>query len=216
LKTFKFKIYPLEKPLIIRRAKKSDRLMQMGANIYYSNPDFFTYFFENREVRGFETLSDIIITKNSVYNFNNLWVAAQGEKVWGTVVALTDKTNLSWNYAYLKRRKESYKIAIENGLETMSKKIKPETVFIPNIFVHEAYRNFTVGRKLIISCEQYFRKKGYKFTEIEVIEKNELLKNLVKNMDFVKVDEYMDFVSPTKKQKIELYRREIKKEEYYV
>lgn len=216
MKTFKFKIYPLEKPIIIRRAKKSDKLMQIAANIFHSHPKYFNYFFENREVRGFETIADIILTKNSTLNFNNIWVAAQGSKVWGALVALTDKTNTSWDYGYLKRRNKTYKHAIENGLEALNNKLKPDTVFIPYIFVHEAYRNFTVGRKLIISCEDYFLHKGFKYSEVYCLKENELLKNLLKNMNFKKVQTYKDFCTNNEKANVEIYRREIKKEEYYV
>lgn len=214
MKSFKFKIYPLEPPIITRQAKKSDKLMQLAELLYGSNPKMFGYFNKN-QVYGCEDLINMILTPNSAFYFKNAFVASQKSNVWGVLIALTPETNLSYNYEWFKNKKPSYKITMERYFENFPSKLKRNTVFIPHIFVHEAYRNFTIGRKLIISCEDYFRLKGYKYCEIACIQGNSLLENLLKNMNFKKVDKYLDFTTADEKQYVTIYRREIKKDEYY-
>lgn len=214
MKTFKFKIYPLEPPIEIRRAKKNDKLMQIAELIYCSNPKLFKYYHYN-QVYGCEDLVNMILTKGSALYFENMFVAAQGSKIWGVLVALTPKTDLSYNYKYFKKKREPYKVTVENYFEKMPEKLKNGTFLVTNLFVHEAYRNFTIARKLIISAESYFKEQGINYTEVYVLSDNDLLKNLVKNMEFKQVDKYLDFATADEKQYVETYRRQIKEDEYY-
>ncbi len=214
MKKFKFKIYPLEPPIITRQANKNDMLMQLAELIYQSNPKMFSYYHPN-QVYGCEDLVNMILTPNSALCYKNAFVASQKTNVWGVLIALTPETNLSYNYKWFKNKKESYKITMEKYFENLPKKLKHNTVFIPHLFVHEAYRNFTIGRKLILTCEDYFRLKGYTYTEVYCVEGNTLLENLLKNMNFKQVDRYLDFATPDEKQYVKIYRREIKKDEYY-
>ena len=189
--------------------------MQLAELLYHSNPKLFNYYSDNKEVYGCEDMVNMLLTKNSAFYFKNIFVASQGTKIWAVLVALTPETKLTYDYAWFKKKKPNYKVTMEKYFEKLPDKLKHNTVFIPHLFVHEAYRGFTVGRKLIITCEDFFRHKGYTYTDIYVINGNESLKNLVKNMNFKKVDKYLDFATADEKQYVEIYRREIKEDTYY-
>lgn len=180
--------------MIIRKATLNDDLNMIAKLLYQTDAYIYPYWFEN--YHDWErVLVDLIKTKGSLYNYENILVCEQDNDICAILVYISKKSNLTFTYSNLKTINENFKFTIENYILPTSSNLENDIIYITNIFTKQEYRRKGLASNLINYIKTTFPNC---VLELDVLDENIPALNLYKKQLFEIVKAKPGFNHPDK------------------
>lgn len=189
--------YEVEKDNIIyRRANIYDDFSEIAELIYRSDPYIYPYWFDDDIRSGIRSLSEMVATEGTVFNYQNCYVAydKEGGHIVGVICAIDKSVDLNYNYDVLQGIDEKYKYTIGSYIfEIIDQVEKDNFMSLIVVCVSEAFRNRKIGTNLLENFISQMEEVGYEEFQTDCLLHNLRGKNLGHSLGFKEVNIFKGF-----------------------
>lgn len=188
----------------VRPARDSDNFTHIASLIYATDPYIYPFWFGSRD-RAIMPLHQLIRTPGTIFSRENIFVIEElwKAKILGVIVAISARSDLSYDYSALKATDERYQFAIEHYVEPsvrQAQKMDASTITVLDCCVAANERGQGLGRLLLGDFMSTMQKRGFAKCELDCLADNEPALALYHGLGFQEIKRGIGFDGTTHSQ----------------
>lgn len=174
--------------LNVRPARDSDNLTRIASLIYATDPYIYPFWFGSEE-QAIMPLYHLICTPGTIFNRENIFVI---EELWkarilGVIVAISARSDLSYDYSALKSTDAQYRFAIERYVEPSvrhARQMGVDTVAVLDCCIAPDERGQGIGKSLLSGFMSRMKDRGFTKLELDCLADNKPALALYRGLGF--------------------------------
>ena len=179
-----------------RKAKLTDNIEEIAELIYQTDKFIYPYWFADYSNYK-KILMDLIMSPNSLFSYQNIFVAVENNRVYGIIISITQNSNLNYDYNNLKSINKNFEYTINNYILPITTHINDNTVYISNVCVDKENRRHKIATLLFEAFKIMYPKQTY---ELDVLANNIPAINFYKKQGFEIIETKIGFNAPRKRK----------------
>lgn len=160
-----------------RSARPEDNLTDIAKIIYATDPYIYPFWFGSED-DAIMSLHALIHSTGTIFSLDNLYVVWEiwSRKILGAIVAISSRSDLSYDYSPLKQTNDHYRFAIERYVEPSvrhAQESDPDTMTILDCCVAPDARRRGLGKLLLNNFMIVAQAHGFRRFELDCLADNQ-------------------------------------------